>query len=207
VVSGSLPTLPTFAAAPPLPQGYQAPASGGGPQPVQAAAQLPHEADLSLPEIAPAGTGGPTASAASTGERGSSGSNAEGFSASYPIAKKGKIIGTPYVGTHTLGNWQSDNAVDIGVKIGTPMVALQDGVVVKVRHHPQGSGRFAGDQITIKGANGQMYFYAHGKSSVKAGQKLAAGEEIGTTGSANGVAHLHFAVEKGDPRKVIGQGR
>ncbi|HTE62697.1 MAG TPA: transglycosylase SLT domain-containing protein [Solirubrobacteraceae bacterium] len=121
-------------------------------------------------------------------------------SVGWPTAKKGDLIGAPHQGTHTLGNWQSDNAIDIGVPVGTPMVALQSGVVVKVTKHPQGSGRFAGDQITIRGANGNEYFYAHGVADVKAGQKIRRGQELGTTGSANGVAHLHFGQMKGDPR-------
>lgn len=51
VISGSLPTPPAFAAAPPLPQGYQAPASGGGPQPVRQEVALPAQSDLSLPAV------------------------------------------------------------------------------------------------------------------------------------------------------------
>jgi murein DD-endopeptidase MepM/ murein hydrolase activator NlpD len=121
----------------------------------------------------------------------------------YPLGKHGPLIGTPYVGTHRLGNWQSDNAVDISVPVGTPMLALDDGVVVKVDHHPQDGSRFAGDGITIRGADGNMYFYKHGVAGVHAGQKIRDGQVIGTTGSASGSPHLHFAVKKGDPRKII----
>jgi murein DD-endopeptidase MepM/ murein hydrolase activator NlpD len=125
--------------------------------------------------------------------------------ARYPLATRGKLIGTPHAGTHTLGNWQSDNAVDLGVPEGTRMIALDDGLVVKVRHHPPRVGRFAGDQITIRGDHGNSYFYAHGASSVRVGQRVRRGQTIGTSGSANGVAHLHFGIEHGDPREVIGQ--
>lgn len=118
-----------------------------------------------------------------------------------PVGRRGKVIGTPHAGTHTLGNWQSDNAVDIGVPAGTPMVALQDGVVVKVRQHPQDGGRFAGDQITVRGANGNEYFYAHGVAGVKPGQRIRKGQVLGRTGSANGVPHLHFGQMRGDPRQ------
>jgi murein DD-endopeptidase MepM/ murein hydrolase activator NlpD len=122
----------------------------------------------------------------------------------FPLAKLGKLIGFPHTGTHTLGNWQSDNAVDIAVPVGTPMVAMEDGVVTKVTRHPQGAGRFAGDQITIT-AGGQSYFYAHGISSVRPGQRVKAGQVLGTSGSANGVAHLHFAVMKGNPQTALGK--
>jgi hypothetical protein len=71
VASGSLPTPPSFAAAPPLPQGYQAPPSGGGPQPVAAAdAQLPTTSDLSLPSVDQATT---SASAGAVGGSAASG--------------------------------------------------------------------------------------------------------------------------------------
>jgi murein DD-endopeptidase MepM/ murein hydrolase activator NlpD len=120
-----------------------------------------------------------------------------------PLAKVGKLIGFPHTGTHTLGDWQSDNAVDIATPIGTPMVAVESGVVTKIRHHPPFVGRFAGDQITIKADSGQMYFYAHGAASVKVGQHVSAGQQIGTSGSANGVAHLHFAVMNGSPLTTL----
>ena len=90
-------------------------------------------------------------------------------SASYSLSRRGDADRDPARGNRTLGNWQSDNAVDLGVPNGTKMIALDDGVVVKVRHHPMNVGRFAGDQITIRGDHGNSYFYAHGASSVKAG--------------------------------------
>lgn len=121
----------------------------------------------------------------------------------YPLAKRGTVIGVPFQGTHTLGDWQSDRAIDISVPVGTPMVAAEDGVVVKVTRHPQDGGRFAGDQITIRGAS-NSYFYAHGVAGVRPGQRVSAGQMIGTTGSANGVPHLHIGVEHGDPRTVFG---
>jgi murein DD-endopeptidase MepM/ murein hydrolase activator NlpD len=160
-----------------------------------------------LKDIAPTSTSrtirtpGIPARAASRSSSGRSSRVSRGVSVHSPVGRQAKVIGTPHTGTHTLGNWQSDNAVDIAVPIGTPMVALQDGVVVKVRHHPQGAGRFAGDQITVRGANGNEYFYAHGVARVKPGQRVRRGQKLGTTGSANGVAHLHFGQERGDPRE------
>jgi len=43
-------------------------------------------------------------------------------------------------------------------------------------------------------------YYAHlSKIVVKPGEKVKTGQILGYSGVANGVAHLHFAVEKGSP--------
>jgi murein DD-endopeptidase MepM/ murein hydrolase activator NlpD len=134
-----------------------------------------------------------------------SGSNRE-ISGGYPLSKRGKVIGVPHAGTHTLGNWQSDNAVDISVPDGTGVAALGDGVVEKVRgSYSGGSSRFDGFQVTVRFKDGNRAFYTHlSKASVKPGQKVKRGQMLGRSGSANGVPHLHLGVEKGDPRKLLG---
>lgn len=115
----------------------------------------------------------------------------------------GKIIGTPGVGTHTVGNWQSDNAVDLAEKEGTPVRATTDGVVVKVGGNAKDKGRFGGIAVTIKGPHGGT-FYTHLRSSrVRPGQRVRRGDILGGSGSANGVAHLHYGQERGDPRKRV----
>jgi murein DD-endopeptidase MepM/ murein hydrolase activator NlpD len=129
----------------------------------------------------------------------------KGASGGYPLGAHGTLIGTPFAGTHTLGNWQSDNAVDLGVPIGTAMIAVDSGRVVKVSPHPQDGGRFAGDAITIVGDHGNSFFYKHGVSNVKVGQRVHKGQKIGTSGSAVGVPHLHFGIKHGDPRDLIHQ--
>ena len=113
------------------------------------------------------------------------------------------------MGTHSFtappNNWQSDNAVDLGVPVGTAMIALDSGRVVKVSPHAQDGSRFAGDAITIVGDRGNSFFYKHGVSSVKVGERVHKGQKIGTSGSASGSAHLHFAVKHGNPLDLIGQ--
>ena len=123
----------------------------------------------------------------------------------YPLAKRGKLIGRPYQGTHSIGNWQSDNAVDISIPVGTQMIAIDDGVVTKVSRHAQDGSRFAGDAITIKGERGNAYFYKHGVASVSVGQTVRRGQVIGTSGSANGSPHLHLGFMKGNPVQIIGE--
>lgn len=125
-------------------------------------------------------------------------------SANYPLGKKGRIIGTPYHGTHTLGNWQSDNAIDIAVPVGTPVYAVTAGVIgSRIGPLSSSNPRFAGNRLTLQGA-GNSYFYAHlSKLTVKAGEHVIAGQLLGYSGEANGVAHLHFAVENGTPGDAI----
>lgn len=116
----------------------------------------------------------------------------------YPLGKRGTVIGRPYAGTHRLGNWQSDRAVDIAVPVGTPVYAVESGTISKVVHHPQDGGRFAGDQVTLTGRD--SFFYTHLSSFVvKAGQKIKRGALIGYSGAANGVAHLHIGQMLGNP--------
>ncbi|HEX6618300.1 MAG TPA: peptidoglycan DD-metalloendopeptidase family protein, partial [Solirubrobacteraceae bacterium] len=127
----------------------------------------------------------------------------------YPLAVRGTFLGGPGVGTHSFtappNNWQSDNAVDRGVPIGTAMIAVDSGRVVKVSPHAQDGSRFAGDAITIVGDHGNAFFYKHGVSSVKVGERVHKGQKIGTSGSASGSAHLHFGVKHGNPLDLIGQ--
>lgn len=125
---------------------------------------------------------------------------------SYPLGATGDLIGTPGVGTHTLGNWQSDNAVDLGVPEGTPVRAVVDGEIGSQIGSLGSGGQFAGLRVYVNGG-GNSYYYAHlSKLAVKAGQKVKKGDIIGYSGSANGVAHLHLASQNGDPRDLIGGG-
>lgn len=123
----------------------------------------------------------------------------------HPTSGKGRVIGTPHSGTHTLGNWQSDNALDIRVPNGTAIRASTSGKVVKVSgSYEGGASRFDGYQVTIEGPNGGLFYTHLMDVNVKAGQRVKRGQVIGKSGSANGVPHLHFGVEKGDPRRFIG---
>ncbi len=121
-----------------------------------------------------------------------------GGSGKYPLGAHGLIIGRPYQGTHTRGNWQSDNAMDIRIPNGTPVIALDDGVIAKAYNAP--SGVTAGWQVTLRSAD-NAWFYGHLKTiTVRAGQRVRKGQVIGTSGSANGVPHLHIGQQVGRPR-------
>lgn len=119
---------------------------------------------------------------------------------SWPTSPHGKIIGTPYAGTHTLGNWQSDRAIDIGLPMGSRILAVTDGVLSGLAHGTHDwSNRFAGDSLYLKGG-GDTYWYKHlSKLIGRSGQRVGAGDVIGRSGMASGVAHLHFAEQNRRP--------
>lgn len=139
------------------------------------------------------------------------GGRAAGDSGSYlyPLGARGSLIGTPHSGTHTLGNWQSDNAVDIGVPVGTPVVAVAPGSVGPNFGSLGKGGRFAGLRMTLNTA-GNAFYYAHLSRfapGVQPGASLSAGQVIGYSGSANGVPHLHFGQMVGNPLGLVGGGQ
>ena len=113
-----------------------------------------------------------------------------------PGVNAGAIIGTPYGGTHTLGNWQSDNALDISLPIGTPLQAYAAGTVTKISPGSRNpADRFAGDGVTITGPRGGIFYKHLFSTAVRVGQQVGAGQIIGSSGSANSVPHLHVGFE------------
>jgi hypothetical protein len=115
-----------------------------------------------------------------------------------------KLIGHPGQGTHTLGNWQSDNAVDLSIPVGTLVYAVADGVIGGNVGSTGKGGRFAGSRFTLI-AKGNRFWYGHlSKLKVKKGQRVKWGQLVGYSGSANGVPHLHFAAEHGNPADYLG---
>ncbi len=122
----------------------------------------------------------------------------------YPTGNHGSIIGRPHQGTHTLGNWQSDNAIDIGVPEGTPIYATADGVISGTGgNNDNPSSRFNGFKATLDGS-GNAWFYTHlSKLVVHDGQQVKAGDLLGYSGSANGVPHLHIGQRDGNPSQTF----
>ncbi len=123
----------------------------------------------------------------------------------YPLGIHGKVIGVPYQGSHTLfGNWESDNAVDIAVPVGTPVYATENGIIgsrigALGGHDPH----LQGLRVNLQGTNDSFYYAHLSRLAVHAGQRVTKGQLLGYSGSANGVNHLHFASENHDPRSYI----
>lgn len=106
--------------------------------------------------------------------------------------------GAPHSGTHTLGNWQSDEAYDLFGKTGTAVRLPAEGTIEKVSGSPGGNPRFAGYGVTIRLAGGRAFFKHLGSlgPNVRAGQRLPAGALVGTLdGTVNGGPHLHLGAE------------
>ena len=134
VVQASPLTAPKFSAGPTMPAGYQAPVSGGGPVAQEKPAEDSPDAWDALPTEAPGVTvAAPDKADVPAAPRGGGSAGGGAVSDSkYPLRKRGSVIGTPYSGTHNLGNWQSDNALDLGVPNGTIVTSAREGVVEKV---------------------------------------------------------------------------
>lgn len=114
-------------------------------------------------------------------------------------------LGGPGEGTHSFSvppnNWQSDNARDFGCLIGTPLVAVSDGVIgSRIGPISHDGGRFAGLRFYLECNDGNQFYYAHcSRIDVHAGQKVKAGQVVAKSGVASGVAHLHIGEMRGNP--------
>jgi len=122
----------------------------------------------------------------------------------YPLACRGQLIGYPYSGTHRLGNWESDNAIDIKAPVGTAVYAIGDGVIgSQIGALNSKDPRMQGLRVHLATAKNE-YYYAHlSKLVVVAGEHVRAGQLLGYSGSANRTAHLHLASKNGDPRDTV----
>ncbi len=110
------------------------------------------------------------------------------------------------------GKWH--NGIDIGVPVGTPILASEGGTVVAMGNQDLYCRRGAyGKFIVIKHENNLVTLYAHlSRQIVQKGDTVKRGDAIGysgRTGYATG-PHLHFTVYAGPtfymgPSKVCGQ--
>jgi murein DD-endopeptidase MepM/ murein hydrolase activator NlpD len=96
--------------------------------------------------------------------------------------------------------------IDLAARRGTPVVAAGDGVVIEA-----GPAIGYGRLIVIDHGDGVTTRYGHlRRMRVKKGQKVAAGQEIGTVGQSGWATgpHLHFEVrirgQAVDPSENVG---
>jgi murein DD-endopeptidase MepM/ murein hydrolase activator NlpD len=104
---------------------------------------------------------------------------------------------SPTTGTITSGfgaRWGTNHdGVDIANSIGTPVLAVTDGVVLQ-----SGPASGFGLWVRVRQDDGTIGIYGHiNESFVAAGQEVSAGQEIATVGN-RGVStgpHLHYGVQ------------
>ena len=98
----------------------------------------------------------------------------------------------------TLDDWRTHDGIDICAEAGTQVVAAASGTVIAV-----GEDDRLGVNISIEHAGGYVTTYAslHPETLVAVGDKVSAGDVIGTVGNTSLTeaalgAHLHFSVSK-----------
>ena len=87
------------------------------------------------------------------------------------------------------------SGTDFRAKVGTPLIASNDGVVALVKDR-----FYSGGTVVIDHGHGIYSCYFHmSKFDVKVGQNIAKGEKIGLSGQSGRVTgpHLHFAFRVG----------
>jgi murein DD-endopeptidase MepM/ murein hydrolase activator NlpD len=85
---------------------------------------------------------------------------------------------------------RSHMGIDLGGKRGSRLFAIEDGVIDRTKRQSNGAL-----QIVMRGESGSKFYYGHmDQVLVKGGQKVKAGEVIGTMGDSGspGAVHLHF---------------
>lgn len=105
----------------------------------------------------------------------------------------------PVKGIETQGPHDSQKAIDVGAKTGTPIWAMASGKVIVVKQPPAYNGGYGG-LVIIAHDNGTQTLYAHqSKIAVTQGQTVKQGEVIGYVGSTGRSTgpHLHFEIRPG----------
>jgi len=99
-------------------------------------------------------------------------------------------------GARALGNWQSDNAYDLGGNTGTVVTSPLAGHVTRISGHPGGNPQFAGYGVTVDYGGGKQAFFKHLGAlapGVGVGSSVARGQSIGgLEAKTGGGPHLHL---------------
>ncbi|MEU6342905.1 transglycosylase family protein [Streptomyces sp. NPDC046977] len=112
------------------------------------------------------------------------------------VAPVGGSLGTPYhrAGAHWASGYHTGQ--DFAVPTGTSVKAVAAGTVVEA-----GWGGAYGYQVVIRHDDGMYTQYGHLSSlTVRAGQSVSAGRQVGRSGSTGNTTgpHLHFEVRTGE---------
>jgi murein DD-endopeptidase MepM/ murein hydrolase activator NlpD len=137
---------------------------------------------------------------------------AGGKALSYPLGVHGKIVACAFVpvSTHSPfappNNLESDDAIDIAVPAGTPVLAVAGGTIgEQIGSLNSSDPRMQGLRVHLD-TPGRRYYYAHlSRIDVIPGQQVTAGQQLGLSGVAAGLPHLHFAQDGGNPAVTVGE--
>lgn len=109
-----------------------------------------------------------------------------------------------------LGNWQSDNAIDLGAPVGTPVYAPAGGQLVGGFGDSSNGGTVWGRRLTLDPRKPGLpdWFMTHLGSyapGVSAGDKIRRGDVLGYIGARDSAwsPHLHFGQEFGNPETTV----
>lgn len=121
---------------------------------------------------------------------------------SFPVAGYGPEAVISVFGDKR-GSSRLHEGIDIKAPKGTPVVAVVDGFVERIK-----DGGNGGRQLYLRDARGRLFYYAHLDSwSVEEYAAVRAGDQLGTvgdTGNARSTTpHLHFEVLLGKAREAI----
>lgn len=137
----------------------------------------------------------------------------------FPIAARWPVRNFGGVAAHKsrpLGNWQSDEAIDIGCPERSQVLAIDDGRVTKISgYDPDGGpvGTIFGQSMTIQLDSGLEVFYTHQKMhpQTEVDERVVAGEMLSWVADYGPVGrwpeHLHIAWSTGNPEDMWDQER
>ncbi len=130
---------------------------------------------------------------------------ARGEASNATFAASGIILGEEFAGARVTGRFGEERTnkdgtrlhwgIDWAVPTGTRINAVADGKIVSVKNDPDGYGQW----VEVEHAGGIRTRYAHLSAfSVKVGDKVARGQEVGLSGNTGRSTgpHLHFEVRK-----------
>lgn len=133
--------------------------------------------------------------------------------ASFPVRNFGGVAAHM---SRPLGNWQSDNAIDIGCPERSAVLAIDDGKIVKLSGHDPDHGPVGtifGQALTLELDSGLLVFYTHQKMHpmTELDERVVAGEMVSWVADFGGVGrwpeHLHMAWSRGNPEDVWDEDR
>lgn len=124
----------------------------------------------------------------------------------------GQAFSDKLVYNATLKQWRTHNGADFAAEVGSKVKAVYDGKVTKVE-----TTTLEGGVVTVEQTDGLIAIYKSlGEITVKEGDNIKAGDEIGTLGavmiteSGDG-AHLHLEMKKSgeyvDPMSYLPDGK